>query len=647
MEQPQRSTPIEKQTAVPHPSTDDIKAAATTDLPETTVAAESSGHSFDHYDLHNSVPSLRFPRPLGNKQLTNWVSSSSPDIMQPENIFDDEPSLAELGYELIGTDGEGQAESIASSFDYQRPDDVQSSAGTDTGTDVDINEADTDSSSDDYDELPTIIDTPAASSMTRTVVVDNYDTDDEDADVETLANQSLENPTDVSQHGLPRLVQSDLGQVQDLSTAAQVTSAQDTTSGDQYVEKMTFFPAPAQDEPKLRRVEGYRLALRYFQRNRRIFVILYSLAIFYSLVIAGKYFLFSSSSPRVLSTVPVASIPSVAVPSPILHTSTPTPTLTSTQTHKALQTGTSSSGLVSIPFTKDQDYTSVAGQPQRTICSVKLSSRNEILVKIPEVVKSTWLSKDAIMIALSRGIHDIPTKVSSVEEGFMIGVPIDEAHDIIAVTIVTTAKPKVKETFHVNFGRNKFSNALDAGKQLVKGFAQKFVDTVNETTAWVEESYIPALDVMSKQVCHQTSSVSDTVLRGLRDAGNAVRSLPTHFTSRVAQLKLTDDDDVAQYVKRKREEVQLVLARDATDLRDELALRYLTAQLRSKLWWLQVQGKTEEYQRYLFKAEAYLKEMITNADAARQERAERVSNQIRSRRKHERHESRGSFWNKV
>ncbi|XXH04458.1 hypothetical protein Hte_010874 [Hypoxylon texense] len=646
MEQPQLSTPTDKTTTVPHTSADCItRAADTTDTTEITAAAESSRpHSLEHLDrLHNSVPSLRFPRPLGNRQLTNWVSSSSPDIMQPENFPDDDPSLAELGYDVIGTDGESQAESTTSSFDYQRPDDVQSLAGTDTGTDVDTNEADTDSSDDEEEELPTLVDAPAASNISYTAAADEDETDDEDADVETLANQSLENPTDFSH--LPRLAQSDQGQTREPFETAPVSPTRDMMLCDEDVDKMTFFPI--HDEPKSHGAQGYHLALRYIQRNRRILVILSGLAIFYSFAIAGKYILFSPSAPKVLSTVPVASISSATIPSPIessLHTSSSTPTLASTQTQRALQTGSSPSSHVLIPFTKGKSQAATAGQSkQQVICSAKLSGRNEIMVKIPEEVKSIWLSKDAIMIAVSRGLFDIPTKMSSVEGGFLIEVPLDEAHDILAITIVTVSKPKVRETFHVNFGRNKFTDALDAGKQLVKGFAQKFVDTVNETTAWVEESYIPALDVMSKQVCNQTSSVSDTFLQGIRDARNAVLGLPTHLTSQVAQLKQSfDDDNMVQ----RRNQVQLQLVREAENLRDELALRYVSAQLRSKLWWLRVQGKTEEYHRYLSKAEVYLKERVADAEAASKERAERVKSQIRSQRKHERREARGSFWNK-
>ncbi|KAI0145649.1 hypothetical protein F4776DRAFT_366055 [Hypoxylon sp. NC0597] len=642
MEQTGPSTPTDIPTAVPRSSPD----RAT----RTTEAESSQSHSLDHSDhLADSVLSLRFPRPLGNRQLTNWISSSSPDIMQPENFPDDDPSLAELGYDVIGTDGESQAESTASSLDYQRPDDVQSLAGTDTasGTDVDTNEADTDSSDDEEEEVaPTLNEAAVVSAISSTVVDYTSEADDEDADVETLANQSLENPTDFSQHGIPRfirLAQADQIQIRELT---QESPNQDTALSCESIEKPPF---PIEhNEPKYNTLEVYHSTLRYIQGNRRILVVISGLAVLYSLVVAGKYLLFSPPAPRVLSTVPVAAVSSAAVPSPVgnsVPTSVATSTLANAHTQKALQTGSSPSSLAFMGFGKDKLQTDIAKPSQAPpICSAELYDRNEIMVKIPHNIKSSWLSRDAIMIAVSRGIYDIPTKVSSVEEGFLIEVPLEEAHDVLAVSIATTRKPKITETYHVDFGRNKFIGALDAGKQLVKGFAQKLVDTVNETTAWVEETYIPALDVMSKQVCSQTSSVSDTLLQGLRDAGNIVLGLPSHLRSQISsQIKLSFDGD---NLARRHRQAQIQLVREAEDLRDELSLRYLSAQLRSKLWWLRIQGKTEEHQRYLSKAEIYLKEKVADAKLARQERAERVKKQIRSRRKHEHRETRSSFWNK-
>ncbi|KAL7626051.1 hypothetical protein AAE478_002821 [Parahypoxylon ruwenzoriense] len=638
MEHPEPSTPTDIPTVVPHPSTNHN--------PDTTTAESGQPSRLEH--ISNSVPSLRFPRPLGNRQLTNWISSSSPDIMQPENIIDDDPSLAELGYDVIGTDGESQAESVASSFDYQRPDDIQSLAGTDAGTDVDTNEVDSESSDDDEkEEVATLNSTAEISAISSTVV--EYNADEEDVDVETLVNRSLENPTDVSQHGLPHLNNEDQDQARQYLSETQKPYTTREIELDQRVAKTLFLLE--KHEQKHNISESYRMALRYVRGNRRILVVLSGLVVFYVLAVAGKYFLFSLPVPRTLSTVPVAAVSSAAVPPPFRVSSTtpmPTSTWTPTQTHNALQTGNTgnpSSSLAFMTFGKEKVQTSIAVPPQQnTICSAELYDRNEIIVKIPQDIKSAWLARDAILIAVSRGVYDVPTKVSSVEEGFLIEVPLDEAHDILAISIATTRKPKVKETFHVNFGRNKFTGALDAGKQLVRGFAQRLVDTVNETTAWVEETYIPALDVMSKQVCSQTSSVSDSLLQGIKDASNAVFGLPTRLTSQVVvQIKQSlGSDNLVQ----RQHQAQVQLIREAQDIRDELALRYLSAQLSSKLWWLRIQGKTEEYQRYLSRAEVYLKEKVTDAKVARRERAERAKQQVQSPRQHERHGTRGSFWNK-
>ncbi|KAI1094325.1 hypothetical protein F5B19DRAFT_445291 [Rostrohypoxylon terebratum] len=638
MEQPRSSTPTDIPTAVPPQSTNRATY--------TNAVESSQSDGLDH--ISDSVPCLRFPRPLGNRKLTNWVSSSSPDIMQPENITDDEPSLAELGYDVIGTDGESQAESTASSLDYQRPDDVQSLGGTDTGTDVDTNDADTDSSDEEEEEATALNDAAAASTISSTVVEFTGETEEEDADVETLANQSLENPTDFSQHGFPalsRLSQADLNEAREISSIRRY-SIQDTELGEHI--KHVLSPSE-RNEPLYQGSSTYHLALRYAQRNRRILVALSGLAILYSLAITGKYFLLNPPAPRVLSTVPVAAVSSAAVPSLVgssMTTSVAPPTLAIVQTQKALQTGNiSPSSLMFVPFGKDKTQTSIAKQSeQQPICAAELYDRNEIMVKIPQSLKSTWLSRDAILIAVSRGLYDIPTKVSSTEEGFLIEVPLEEAYDILAVSIATTWKPKIQETYHVDFGRNKFIGALDAGKQLVKGFAQKFVDTVNETTAWVEETYIPALDVVSKQVCSQTSSVSDLLLQALKNVGSSVLSFPSQITTQIAtQLKLSlNGDNMAQ----RKHQVQLQVVQEVQDLRDEFAVRYLSAQLRSKLWWLRARGRTEEYQRYLSKAEIYLERKVADARLARQERAEQTKKLIRSRRKPERRETRGSFWRK-
>ncbi|KAI0432227.1 hypothetical protein F5Y09DRAFT_329801 [Xylaria sp. FL1042] len=585
--------------------------------------------------LSDSVLCLRFPRPVGNRQLTNWVSSSSPDIMQPGNIPDEDPSLTELGYDVIGTDGESQAESIASSFDYQKADDIQSLTGTDV---------DTDSSDDEESNLN-------ETTISDATIVDQV-RDDDAAEAETLnmVNQSLENPTSLSLSNFsPFTSLSQLDHIRTHEPAAVIRGHSSAVDGlfpaeqEPLLEPSTTEVLENEAPPTSKASKGrgiLQLTLRYLIQRRRTLAILSSLVLIHTLALATKYYLLTPSVPKELSTVPVASV-SVVVPftsSKTTHSlASPTPTVS--QTHNALQTSSSPNGLLFIPFGKDNAQTDVASIPAlATICSAELSGRDEITIKIPQNIKSSWLAKDAIMIAVSRGVEDIPTKVSSIDSGFVINVPLKEAHGALVVTIATTRKPLINESFRINFGSYRFTGALDAGKQLVRGFAQRVVDTMNGTTSWVEETYIPALDVMSKQVCGQTASVSDSVLHGLRDVSDTMVGLPSRL---IAQIRQTLG---AQSLLRRATQFQLELAREAQDLRDELRMAVLTSQINSKLMWLALQGKAEEHGRYLNKAQVHWKEQRALVESARVERAERTKRQIRAWHERDRPISKGSFW---
>ncbi|EXF81237.1 hypothetical protein CFIO01_07209 [Colletotrichum fioriniae PJ7] len=117
---------------------------------DSTADVDTSTHSpAASTTLSSSELTLRFPRPQGNRQLASWISSSEPDIMTPSEAPEDVAALSESTYEFINTDDESQdgrgteAESL-SSFDYARPDDVHSLAGTEHTEDM-TNQSDTDS----------------------------------------------------------------------------------------------------------------------------------------------------------------------------------------------------------------------------------------------------------------------------------------------------------------------------------------------------------------------------------------------------------------------------------------------------------------------------------------------------------------------
>ncbi|KAM7189149.1 hypothetical protein V8F20_010260 [Naviculisporaceae sp. PSN 640] len=93
--------------------------------------------------VSSSVPVLRFPKPQGSRRLANWISSSSPDILQLP-IMSDMGSMADSAYEIIslpGTDNsnsdhgheneqEASLTESTGSLEPSRPEDVHSLDGT-------------------------------------------------------------------------------------------------------------------------------------------------------------------------------------------------------------------------------------------------------------------------------------------------------------------------------------------------------------------------------------------------------------------------------------------------------------------------------------------------------------------------------------
>ncbi|KAI1820999.1 hypothetical protein F4861DRAFT_28539 [Xylaria intraflava] len=594
-----------------------------TPKPTPRLPNESNPPLPDTQDLSDSVLSLRFPRPVGNRQLTNWISSSSPDIMQPGNIPDDEPSLSELGYDVIGTDGESQAESTTSSLDYQKPDDIQSLISTDTGTDVD-----TDSSE---DEETTLNDTTVSDA---TVVEEvHYD---ESGEPETLnmVNRSLEHPTNLSLSGFsPFTSSSYLDHIRTHEPAAVLRDQYSAAEGlsleqESWTAPLTVKELEHSEPPSLKTPQSYgvfQLSLRYLHEKRRVLAIVSSLTLLYTLTLVAESLFLGSPTPRELSTVPVASV-SVVITSPsskgAYSIATPAPTIS--QTPNVSQTGNSSSSLMFNPFGKDNTQADVAAVAlSKTICSAELSGRDEIMITIPSNIKSSWLARDAILVAVSRGLQDIPTKVSLVDQGFLIQVPSKQAHGVLAVTIATTHKPRIHESFRVDFGTHRFTEAFDVGKQLVREFAQKVVDTVNGTT-WAEGTHMPALDVVSKQICGQTASVSGSVLQGFRDASDTIFNIPSRL---IAQIQHAID---IKPLLRRVSQLQLELTRQSADIRDELRMALLKSQLASKLMWLKMKGEAKEHAQYIDKAKIYWKDQRARVEAARVERAERTKQQVQA-----------------
>ncbi|KAK7934954.1 hypothetical protein PG985_000449 [Apiospora marii] len=628
----------------------------------TLPSLSSSSPQTPSASVSSSVPTLRFPRPIGNRQLTNWVSSSSPDIMRNHSYHEEAPldsSIADLGFEVIDNDGEIQSSSSEDHYDHQAhelADDVQSIADmTDTtGTDADTNELDSDSSEDDDEEYHNH---PNHGTGRPSVADSHVD------DMVHMADQSLEHPTELftSTHSLKSGSSSASGDESLEGPARELKSRGETTSGaastrdsghkagsdrtayasatnrlGEWKELLTIWSKVAMDT-------FYRMTTR--QILTRLLVVLIAIVGIPVISLLKP----SQSQTGVISTVPAASVSSLRLKTDEqVPATTIAPASTSTTTMNALQTTTSLKNIAFMPFSRDNDAVQHA-EPAVGLCTAEIHDRDAILIKVPQQVMSSWPAKQTVLVSVSRGSNDLDLqsmRVSPVDDGFLVQVPQEEAYGMLDVSIATTRKPKINETFHINFGNNLLGSALDAGKQLVKGFAQKVVDTVNGTTTWVEEACMPAFDLVSKQTSDRTASDSDLVLQGLREAGMAVIGAPARVSAQVIQQarEVLSKDKVSERLF----QVETELVRQAQDVRDGLSLGLLHAQLNTKLWWLELQGKTEEHEEYMIAAKSYYRKKTDKAIEARRVRAAKTVEDIRTRQrqsqKNGREEGKRSFW---
>jgi len=244
--------------------------------------------------------------------------------------------------------------------------------------------------------------------------------------------------------------------------------------------------------------------------------------------------------------------------------------VTSTKTVQISQVQSSASGLASaLSFAgllSDKPAEApVKDETRKTACSVKVHSPTEILVTLPQGSKSSWLAKDAISIDIHRGEEQIKSKLSSVDEGIIVELGEKDAYGPLNVSVVTTRKPKLNETFVVDFGKPVYVEAFEAGLNALQDMANAVSSTAGEAVHYCEDT-------------------SAAVLEHVKD------SIPEELK---ALLDTTND-----ILARRKE--------SAERARDDAQFKILQAQITLKLWWLKLQGKEEEWSAYMRNATQFL-----------------------------------------
>ncbi|KIH92172.1 hypothetical protein SPBR_02310 [Sporothrix brasiliensis 5110] len=265
-----------------------------------------------------------------------------------------------------------------------------------------------------------------------------------------------------------------------------------------------------------------------------------------------------------------------------------------------------------------------------TGCSIQVYSSHEIMVKVPAATKTKWLAKGAIDIDVWQGQKKLKSKLFTTDEGIIIEIDRKDAFGVMSVHIVTTLRPKINETFAVDFGQLTASRLLEAGFSLWQESVRAATDAGLEAVARAKTALSTYADEHNMSIPY-----TEMAQAALGNASLVVESATRGFTA----LK----DDLTENYKRLCPEVflkksateaqslvkKLVPTTDATErLRDDARFVVRRAQIASKLWWLRVQGKTEEHDSYEEKATNHIRNMELDAKIKRT-RADAKKNQPR------------------
>lgn len=312
-------------------------------------------------------------------------------------------------------------------------------------------------------------------------------------------------------------------------------------------------------------------------------------------------------------------------PTSAISTTTTTPTIevstslmTSTMTRTATRTitvmhseNTAANSLALKPpmelgkmGEKSQTMTNADEKP--TVCSAEILGDREILIRIPEAKMLSWLSKEALSVNVSRESGKVePERAYTTIEGIILKLAREEAYGVLNISIVTTRKPKINETFTVDFGRDWTHDFKGLFWSHLHDQIQSTSNIVNNTMArwwkYAEDAMSQSdsltgltklrLEDVNKLATEQAVESSKQFTEAAKDV-----SLKLAKWSAILSKEIGMQINEAQHrFSKVRDEFHAIRNHAVREPFDSVLFR---AQVRSKLYWLKLQGKHIEYQEY-------------------------------------------------
>jgi hypothetical protein len=299
-----------------------------------------------------------------------------------------------------------------------------------------------------------------------------------------------------------------------------------------------------------------------------------------------------SINSKTMSAVSISSTASIALPSLVPSiTTTPTSVVAKTSTRTITVTHAPSPNSLSVvpsmELGKISPSVQIHARGNKSVCTAEMLGDREILIRIPSATKLSWLTKEAMSVNITRGNNTVDTeRVYSSDDGIVLLLAKKEAYGVLNISVITTKKPRVNETFQVDFG----TTASQAWQNLL----DKFYSWIPEDAGFLDSEAISEMRASAEQMVEEARAQSQSTIVTFEG-----------FTQMAIDQAITASNSLTELAKsisleaaKRSAIVSKELGIQLQHLREPLDNGLLKAQVRSKLVWLKLQGKDAEYREY-------------------------------------------------
>lgn len=290
------------------------------------------------------------------------------------------------------------------------------------------------------------------------------------------------------------------------------------------------------------------------------------------------------------STGTIAGLPTISSAGAAASTATTTTTVTVTESKSSIPNSLMSHIDLSTLSETFQNLASPSPTKERS-CTAEVFDGHKILMRIPAGIKMSWLAKGDMSVNITRGGNAIATENAYCSpDGIVLEIPKEEAFGIFNVAVVTTRKPKINEVFTVDFGSRSLRRDILAKLTSLMPISTISKDLEASGNQFNRSTFFPMSLGLFGNTRNETRKLAklSEVMRNetLKKAHSASMELVkgSAIITKELGLRLADANNKVS-----------ATIHDVESRVDDAVFK---AQIRSKLYWLKLQGKTAEYDRY-------------------------------------------------